>query len=466
MDLTNTARANHDDLKIRSKEISIEPIKNPYTNRLKIKSLHEPYVPTYLLDDEKAQARCLEAYPEAEKNVLIQEKHEANHLKPILLTPEQHKLIKTVEKELEAQGLWSDALKEEARGDLFSDSLYDNEEKLARRNEHFLKKHLGEDHQGYKQIETNFAVDHSGFSQNYAIAKAFTYPRLAENPVNQIMRRAPFHYREMIARHMVEGRYFFDNENEVQYFFACFLASRSLTNPEIFQAAISRLREDIFLLCPKENYDWVDFLKDKNFVNKIISRHAKSYFLLVPRLLIHVVEAYKNIEHSEAYGKRRLSEFWSRYEKVWKSLTDKQQETLEDVFMIADPISKVEAAKNFRITVASLNDRIDGAFKKFRLEFQELLRLKRKRSVFSSSKFDLILGGFFRKSKGATLAPLYKLSGENFGTKSLLVPRSGKPQYRQLSDSEMQKLRAWILWTTPDLNLLDTENFTNKIPNY
>lgn len=299
MDLTNTTRANHDDLEIRSKEISIEPIKNSYTNWLKIKSLHEPYVPAYLLDDEKSQDRSLDAYPEAEKNVLIKEKHEANHLKPILLKPEHHNLMKTVQKELEAQGLWSDSLKEEARGDLFSDSLYDNEEKLARRNEHFLKKHLGEDHQGYKQIETNFAVDHLGFNQNHAIAKVFTYPRLAENPVNQIMRRAPFHYREMIARHMIEGRYFFDNENEVQYFFACFLASRSLTNPEIFQAAISQLREDIFLLCPKENYDWVDFLKDKNFVNKIISRHAKSYFLLVPRLLTHVVEAYKNIEHSE-----------------------------------------------------------------------------------------------------------------------------------------------------------------------
>ena len=134
--------------------------------------------------------------------------------------------------------------------------------------------------------------------------------------------------------------------------------------------------------------------------------------------------------------------------------------------MIADPPSKVDAAKNFGITVASLNDRIEGAFKKFRLEFQELLRLKRKRSVFRSSKFDLILGGLYRKSKGTTIAPLYKLSGENFGTKSLLVPRLGKPQYRQLSHSELQKLRAWILWTTPDLNLLDTENFTNKIPNY
>ncbi|MFX5956744.1 hypothetical protein ABTF01_20335, partial [Acinetobacter baumannii] len=76
---------------------------------------------------------------------------------------------------------------------------------------------------------------------------------------------------------------------------------------------------------------------------------------------------------------RNGANIWGRFRKTWKSLTAKQRHALEKLYWNENPQTFEEAAKDFGISVTSLQSRVEGAFKRFRQELPELAHLRPKR---------------------------------------------------------------------------------------
>lgn len=87
---------------------------------------------------------------------------------------------------------------------------------------------------------------------------------------------------------------------------------------------------------------------------------------------------------------------WARFYKVWNSLTAKQKEALECVYMNQDRLSKKAAAEKFGITINSLVSRLRVAVLRFKTEFQEFEWMSPKRIPRKYLRGSVALNGLWR----------------------------------------------------------------------
>jgi hypothetical protein len=74
--------------------------------------------------------------------------------------------------------------------------------------------------------------------------------------------------------------------------------------------------------------------------------------------------------------------------------------------------SLIDAAKQLKISVDTLKNRIEGGVKKLKAAFPEYVGLKRQGRAPSNFKTDLAFDGFYRKSSAAIVRPIKRLNLE------------------------------------------------------
>lgn len=113
------------------------------------------------------------------------------------------------------------------------------------------------------------------------------------------------------------------------------------------------------------------------------------------------------------------------FEKFNKSLTPKQRKALELVYMGEERKSLSDVAKQLKISVDTLKNRIEGGAKKLKAAFPEYAALKKSGRAPSNFKTDLAYDGFYRKSSAALVHPVKRLNPQTNAWETIDVGASG-----------------------------------------
>lgn len=140
-------------------------------------------------------------------------------------------------------------------------------------------------------------------------------------------------------------------------------------------------------------------LRQKNVIRSAFPKYPAEQFLALKK---QVFEIYRE--------KRTKEEIV--FEKFNKSLTPKQRKALELVYMGEERKSLSDAAKQLKISVDTLKNRIEGGVKKLKAAFPEYAAIKSKGRPPSNFKTDLAYDGFYRKSSAALVRPIRRLNSK------------------------------------------------------
>lgn len=138
-------------------------------------------------------------------------------------------------------------------------------------------------------------------------------------------------------------------------------------------------------------------LTQKNVIRAVFPAYPVEKFLSLKK---QVFEIYRDNRTKEEVV----------FEKFNKSLTPKQRKALELVYMGEERKSLSDAAKQLRISVDTLKNRIEGGVKKLKAAFPEYAALKKPGREPSNFKTDLAYDGFYRKSSAALIRPIKRLN--------------------------------------------------------
>lgn len=138
-------------------------------------------------------------------------------------------------------------------------------------------------------------------------------------------------------------------------------------------------------------------LTQKHIIQAVFPKYPVEKF---PTLRKRVFEIYRTHQTKEEIA----------FEKFNNSLTPKQRKALELVYMGEERKSLAQAAKQLRISVDTLKNRIEGSVKKLKAAFPEYAALKKPGRAPSNFKTDLAYDGFYRKSSAALVRPIKRLN--------------------------------------------------------
>ncbi len=263
----------------------------------------------------------------------------------------------------------------------------------------------------------------------------------------ELMRPPPASLEHQLARKLAEGAYFAEHEQDRWLYLACLLFSRGVTEPGHF---IDALGGGLYRHNPE--YYCLDYEFDLLFLPSLLERQLKKFF-------------HGNRAIEDALGDNcrdpRASNIWARFRKAWKNLTSKQRHALEKLYSAEIPSTYEEAARDFGISVSSLQDRVRGAKQKIRAEFPEFKHLKPALRVATQS-CDFKLNGLWRESNAKRIRPL-KTYDLTTGMQIEITTKS-TPRKKTLTPREIAEIKAHVYETAPIPKILDTEYFCGLRP--
>lgn len=357
--------------------------------------------------------------------------------------------------ELKEQGLWKETSEEVLESDLFSFADIKDEELKPKELHRVYTKNS-------KYIEPSIVeeVEDSGLEwKEDLLSLAQDYPKIATSPVHELICRPPWNIYESIARKIWDGAYFLDNKEIDELFLCSYFYSKSIISRKIF----IQIKYEAFHRTPFQKvfrqYPYKKYIKDKKRLEEIINKSLENYFLKNFSSLENI-KTYLSKEEIPTNINNIAKTIWPRFFKVMSSLTEKQREALELIYI--EKSSYEEAAIQLKISKDSFQDRINGAIKKFKDEFPELIGLKKPKTYIRNKKSDTLYNNLYRKSSAKKVHPLYRIDLKT-GEKTEITPRTEKIKITA-NGFDRSLIKAWAISSTPVPDILETEYFLDLMP--
>jgi len=265
-------------------------------------------------------------------------------------------------------------------------------------------------------------------------------PKLAVSSTQFLMRRYPLDLRESLARELFDSHAFMTGENKPLLPALCFFEV-GINDLETFQTVWEEAYKGGPFYLDGKKFTFQEFQKDKLKLFHRLKREKERYFKHNPWLR----------------DKSEMASLWERFNKAHKSLTRKQWNAIKQVRVRRR--SQKSVAKDMRIDVESLRDRLEGAELKFRRAIPELAGFFPSETYKQSQETNYIHDGLFDKREKA--APLYREDPKT-KEKTEIPKRTGKKKYKE--GMNVARIKAWAYDSTPVPDFSFTEFFTRLMP--
>lgn len=379
--------------------------------------------------------------------------------------------LEQVTSELEKKGLWKEESSEVLESDLFPSASESDLEFDSRQNPKSLTSIYKKKNELKLSLEMTASQDFSPqeagleWSENGSVYEHFDWPKLSSPTSHLLMRRNPWSLEEKVARMMIEGNFL--NEYDFESLYPCaYFFSKSIFDRYSF----IRIKNEAFRKTPLQKkfrtYSFRRYKKDQKVLRKLIQEILKKWFLKNKNVNFSVDEF---IAQGPSRNKKQkklglLQNIWTKFLEIQKKLTEKQKVALEAVYLEVPCMTFTEAAKREKISRDSFQDRIEGAIKKFKEHFPELLGLQNleMNEKKISLKSDLLYNGLFRKSHAKQIHSLYRMDTLTQG-KTEIAAREG-PALPSKSSPLGLIVRAWAITSSPVPDIADTDYFLGLFP--
>lgn len=375
------------------------------------------------------------------KNLSLKSFPEIHDLKS-MNDPVAHYILTLVTDQLIAEGLWRDEDKDLTMTEAFPLSQAANESRI---------KLVGFDDIQESAIWEDSELTAEEISEGGAPASAPMYlPTYATPMLNNIMRASPKDLYHQVARRMIETHYFQDHPELVELCRACYFTSKGVEDESHFLALMEAGLETAF-----PHYTFTQFRIERVALRKHLRVLIGNYFSHIPTVQRRL-EIVREASPAEAVN------VWARFYKVWNSLTAKQKEALECVYMNQDRLSKKAVAEKFGITLNSLVSRLRVAVLRFKTEFQEFEWMSPKRIPRKYLRGSLALGGLWHYQSAAWKSVLFAVDPVTGFKREIEWRKILKS--KNLDWKTVAYIKAQIIENCPVPHILDTEYFDGMKP--
>jgi hypothetical protein len=272
-------------------------------------------------------------------------------------------------------------------------------------------------------------------------------PKRAIPATHVLMRRYPRHLKESIARDMANFyKLLFEEKRLLPAL--CFFEV-GIEDEETF----NHVKLDVFGgRTAGKRFTFLQYKKDLRKIFRLIKAEKEKFFLHNRFLL-------RAAAHISKEPEKQLTSLWARFEAAKKSLTVKQWNAFKQVKV--KKREQTSVAKDMRISIDSLRDRLEGAELKFRRALPELASFTPSKSHRKSAKNSYIYSGLLDKRAAARVLPLFRVNPKT-GEKKQIPIRKGKNPERPNVDKAF--IKAWANDSTPVPDLSFTDYFTRLLP--
>lgn len=265
-------------------------------------------------------------------------------------------------------------------------------------------------------------------------------PRLSTPSSHLLMRRYPLDLKKSLARDLFDSYAYLTGENRALLPALCFFEV-GISDAETF----AEIRREVYEGGPfhkaGKEFDFSEFQKDKLRLFHRLKREKKRFFLRNPYV----------------HDKNGVASLWERFEAAIASLTRKQWNVIKQVRVKRRP--QVEVAREFRISLDSLRNRLESAELKLRRALPELAGFFPSTTYRNSAKTNYSYDGLFDKREKAR--PLYRIDPET-KEKHEIPLRKGRPKPKAGVNPAL--IKAWAHETTPVPDFSFTDFFTQLYP--
>lgn len=265
-------------------------------------------------------------------------------------------------------------------------------------------------------------------------------PRLSTPSSHLLMRRYPLDLKESLARDLFDSYAYLTGENRDLLPALCFFEV-GISDAETFEEIRAEVYQDGPFHEDGKNFDFNEFQEDKLRLFHRLKNEKERYFLRNP----HVRD------------KKQVASLWERFEAALQSLTRKQWNAIKQVRVKRRP--QMEVAREFRISLDSLRNRLEGAELKLRRALPEFAAFFPSTTYRLSAKTNYSYDGLFDKREKAS--PLYKVDPKTW-EKQKIPLRKGRP--KQKTGVNAALIKAWAHETTPVPDFSFTDFFTQLYP--
>lgn len=367
--------------------------------------------------------------------------------------PRVNVILGLIDEELTRHGLLSDEGQEVAFSEVFPISQSKDDKKT------YFKAHA-EDIEDRLSFVTKEGNELGEVNQHGLIE----LPLLATPQMHNLMRGGPIDIFEKIARLMVESNYFGNNPENISLRPCAYFLSKRANNTVVFSAIRNDLATRGLNQFLKDGFDYDVYQKEIPELKILIESALKDYFC-TPWVRAATTEYLSSQgEFSKEQLQTHLDSFWKRYDQAWESLTTKQKNVLNEVYLFEETLSWEEAAKKIKISVDSFQDRIRGAVNKFKKAFPELFFLKEALNYRDIHKRNNLQRGLFDQTQANTVEKLYRIDPAT-NKKTEIAPRSGEPLLRKgLNLAFKEEIKALAQTNAPVPDILDCDFFGGLYP--
>lgn len=282
----------------------------------------------------------------------------------------------------------------------------------------------------------------------------FRKPSLSSPMIYNLMRASPKDLEHQIARRMIDTHYFEDHPEDENLYPASFFSSRAVEKEEHFDLLMKAGLEKEF-----PHYTFKTFQVDRIKLKKRIRALIDGFFLENPAVK-------ERLSLRTEPEKRDPKSVWKRFYKVWDSLTEKQIEVLELVYINEPKLTKKKTAEKLGITIDSVKDRLKIAIRQFRKEFSELEGISPKRSPRKLLKGFLTHNGLWRYQSAIWKSKLYRVGfkGSSISDTKFEIEWKIKPRSKNLDWKTIARIKAEIIENCPVPHFHETEYFDGMKP--
>ncbi len=265
-------------------------------------------------------------------------------------------------------------------------------------------------------------------------------PRLATPASGLLMRRYPLDLKESLARDLFDAYAYLTGENRSLLPALCFFEV-GINDLETFEEVWREVYAGGPFHKNGKKFDFMEFQKDKLRLFHRLKKERERYFLRNPYIR----------------DKQGAATIWERFEAAIASLTRKQWNVVKQVRVKRRP--QVEVAKEFRISLDSLRNRLELVELKLRRAVPELAPFFPSTTYRSSAKTNYAYDGLFDKREKPRA--LYRVDPKTWEKKEIPL-RRGRPKQKEGVKAAL--IKAWAHDTTPVPDFSFTDFFTHLLP--
>lgn len=366
-----------------------------------------------------------------------------------------------ITKKLEEEGLWLEESREMLESEVFlpieeKDIELDRNLNPKSLTQIYTKKNGGTPLKQLSEIK-----DHGLEWKESEEFEVLDWPKVTAPISHNLFRRNPWSIEEKIARLMIEG-HFFSEHSEIEKLFPCaYFFSKSIFDRRLFIIAKYKAFENTPYQKRFRTYSFHRYKKDQILLKSIIAEILKTWFMKNNSVMESVNDyaAIQNLTNFETT--RVVKSIWKRFSEAYESLTEKQLEALEAVYLDMPPMTYSDAAEMLKISRDSFQDRIKGAVKKFKQAMPELQFIKASDEVKTPKTKEIMYNGLFRKSNAEKVHTLFRVDPRT-NIKVNLPIRKGPPKQKEKVNPTL--IRAWAIVATPIPDFIETDYFLGLYP--